>query len=60
MGLWTKLIGREDRPPESARDFGRNDKCWCGSGKKYKHCHLEADKRYFSRELAATCKAPGG
>jgi preprotein translocase subunit SecA len=19
--------------------IGRNDKCWCGSGKKYKHCH---------------------
>ncbi len=24
---------------------GRNDPCWCGSGKKYKHCHLEADER---------------
>jgi tetratricopeptide (TPR) repeat protein len=23
---------------------GRNDPCWCGSGKKYKHCHLAADK----------------
>jgi hypothetical protein len=22
---------------------GRNDPCWCGSGKKYKKCHLEAD-----------------
>jgi len=19
--------------------LGRNDPCWCGSGKKYKHCH---------------------
>jgi preprotein translocase subunit SecA len=18
---------------------GRNDPCWCGSGKKFKHCH---------------------
>ena len=24
---------------------GRNDPCWCGSGKKYKKCHLEADER---------------
>ncbi len=24
---------------------GRNDPCHCGSGKKYKHCHLEADRR---------------
>lgn len=22
------------------RKLGRNDPCWCGSGKKYKHCHL--------------------
>jgi len=24
--------------------LGRNDICWCGSGKKYKRCHLEADE----------------
>jgi hypothetical protein len=24
---------------------GRNDPCWCGSGKKYKHCHLPADEK---------------
>jgi len=23
---------------------GRNDPCWCGSGQKYKKCHLEADE----------------
>lgn len=23
---------------------GRNDPCWCGSGKKYKKCHLVADE----------------
>ena len=22
---------------------GRNDPCWCGSGKKYKHCHCKFD-----------------
>jgi uncharacterized protein YecA (UPF0149 family) len=22
---------------------GRNDPCWCGSGKKYKKCHLDKD-----------------
>jgi len=21
------------------KDLGRNDPCWCGSGKKYKKCH---------------------
>ncbi len=24
---------------------GRNDPCWCGSGKKYKNCHLKSDER---------------
>jgi hypothetical protein len=24
--------------------LGRNDPCWCGSGKKYKHCHLRQDQ----------------
>jgi methionyl aminopeptidase len=23
----------------------RNEPCWCGSGKKYKKCHLESDER---------------
>jgi methionyl aminopeptidase len=25
------------------RKLSRNDLCWCGSGKKYKHCHLKQD-----------------
>ncbi|MBN1259247.1 MAG: methionyl aminopeptidase [Anaerolineae bacterium] len=24
--------------------LSRNDLCWCGSGKKYKHCHLRLDQ----------------
>ena len=27
----------------SRAKIGRNDACWCGSGKKYKKCHMEAD-----------------
>jgi hypothetical protein len=30
--------------PEPAPDLGRNDPCWCGSGKKYKKCHLAKDE----------------
>jgi len=35
--------------PEPARAstkdrLGRNDPCWCGSGKKYKHCHYRSDQ----------------
>jgi preprotein translocase subunit SecA len=30
---------------KTAKDeLGRNDLCWCGSGKKYKHCHMRADR----------------
>jgi preprotein translocase subunit SecA len=29
-------------PPEK-RDLGRNDLCWCGSGRKYKRCHMRQD-----------------
>lgn len=37
-------------PPEaptapSRRKLGRNDPCWCGSGLKYKRCHLRADQQ---------------
>jgi len=24
---------------------GRNEPCWCGSGKKYKNCHLRQDEQ---------------
>ena len=26
------------------KKIGRNDLCWCGSGKKYKKCHMEQDR----------------
>jgi methionyl aminopeptidase len=29
----------------------RNDKCWCGSGKKYKKCHLGFDEKLSSIKL---------
>jgi preprotein translocase subunit SecA len=31
---------RRERPK-----IGRNDPCWCGSGQKYKKCHMEQDER---------------
>ncbi len=30
-------------PASAPRKLGRNDPCWCGSGKKYKNCHLRQD-----------------
>ena len=31
------------QPVRSAPRVGRNDPCWCGSGKKYKKCHMPSD-----------------
>lgn len=30
---------------DNGQELGRNDECWCGSGKKYKKCHMEFDER---------------
>ena len=35
----------DDEPFErAAPKLGRNEPCWCGSGKKYKKCHLDSDE----------------
>ena len=33
--------------------IGRNDPCWCGSGKKYKACHQAFDERIAMIEAGA-------
>jgi SEC-C motif len=38
-------------PSQPNRKLGRNDPCWCGSGKKYKNCHLREDDLATSRVL---------
>jgi hypothetical protein len=41
--------------------LGRNDPCHCGSGKKYKQCHLaedEAKQRASRAKAAAEAPAP--
>ena len=35
----------------------RNDMCWCGSGKKYKKCHLLFDEKLHHLELQG-CEVP--
>ena len=41
-------MGNTDRPTQQTVRRtkgrpGRNKPCWCGSGKKYKHCHMRED-----------------
>ncbi|HEY0512624.1 MAG TPA: SEC-C metal-binding domain-containing protein [Thermoanaerobaculia bacterium] len=37
-----KLLSPRAAGPKAP--IGRNDVCWCGSGKKYKKCHLKTDE----------------
>jgi preprotein translocase subunit SecA len=42
-----RVVQQQARPASDAgsgRSLGRNDPCWCGSGKKYKHCHWRQDR----------------
>jgi hypothetical protein len=41
-----------DNDWQSRLKTGRNDECPCGSGKKYKKCHLQADEKARSEALA--------
>lgn len=37
--------------PEPRRDIGRNELCWCGSGRKYKKCHLGHEQLPLSERV---------
>ncbi|HEY7410291.1 MAG TPA: SEC-C metal-binding domain-containing protein [Vicinamibacteria bacterium] len=38
------MTDEEDTVPETTDLPGRNEPCHCGSGKKYKNCHLAEDE----------------
>lgn len=56
MGAARQLAGEREAMQAGGADYekpapvktrqrpGRNDPCWCGSGKKYKNCHLTQDE----------------
>ena len=57
VGFLSKLLGGTN-PPRETPKLGRNDLCWCGSGKKYKKCHLESDlRKKRHRAGASNCTA---
>jgi preprotein translocase subunit SecA len=43
QGRTPARVGGDDAPIKTVRreepKIGRNDPCWCGSGKKFKKCH---------------------
>jgi hypothetical protein len=45
-----------EEPAVAAPKPGRNDPCWCGSGRKYKKCHLTEDEEAERADAAADQK----
>ena len=49
----SKLPGKS-QPMKRTEKIGRNDPCWCGSGKKYKNCHMEEDQKKVRSVMASS------
>ena len=66
MDILRRLFGRRKpaasaHVPDTMQELGRNDPCWCGSGRKYKKCHRDEDVRRLAevrgRGGSAACDA---
>jgi len=58
MGLFDRIINRVKNKEECkpAETPGRNDPCWCGSGRKYKKCHLpHEEKKSAEKACSLNC-----
>jgi SEC-C motif len=65
LASWFRNLFASASAKPQPTEVGRNDLCWCGSGKKYKKCHLKSDelKRVearFAAQASARNKGPGG
>jgi preprotein translocase subunit SecA len=49
--------GGSAQPARRQQTPGRNDPCWCGSGRKYKNCHMRADQGRGEAPVAAGAPA---
>jgi hypothetical protein len=49
-----KNLSVKDKP-DVPKEIGRNEDCWCGSGRKYKKCHLAEDERVNSARTTLNC-----
>ena len=48
MNWFSKLFKNDGGVPPAILPK-KNDQCWCGSGIKYKKCHMSKDKLYFKK-----------
>jgi len=57
MGLFERVVsllkGREANVVDEKP--GRNEPCWCGSGKKYKKCHFLEDEKTAANACSLNC-----
>ena len=54
LGSIAKAFSSETKPAPGTT-LGRNDPCWCGSGNKYKRCHLDSDQRRSQSQKKTCC-----
>ena len=57
MGLLSALTGffKDNEVKREVNIPDRNKQCWCGSGRKYKKCHLLEDERKASSKYHLNC-----
>ena len=57
MGLFDKVMDlfKSDDDSRPAVLPGRNEPCWCGSGKKYKKCHQAGDQERAAKSALMNC-----
>jgi len=53
-GVPTGGRGAQSVQDAQEQSLGRNDPCWCGSGKKYKSCHMRQDMEAQRGPVAST------
>ncbi len=58
MGIFENIgsFFKTDDDASQRGRIGRNDPCWCGSGKKYKKCHLIEDEKKGSSNYHLNCR----
>ncbi len=58
MGVLSKLQSfiQPKNEDNCISELGRNELCWCGSGIKYKKCHLREDEKKLSKQYSTKCR----
>lgn len=57
MGLFERVAGllKSKEANSVSVKPGRNESCWCGSGKKYKKCHFLEDEKTAAKACSLNC-----